>query len=89
MDFSTAFLSGQQLLLVAFAMGITQVLKSLNLLGADNRFAPLTSLVAGLALVWLIPSATWQLTVLAGLTIGFLGAGVFSSAKTTFAPSSN
>lgn len=83
MDFSTAFLSAQQLLLVAFAMGIVQVFKSLNWTGTNNRFAPLLSLVAGSALVWLIPSATWQLTVLAGLTIGFLGAGVFSSAKTT------
>ncbi len=84
MDFSVAFLSAQQLLLVAFVLGVVTILKNANLSGKDNRWAPAESLVTGLAIVWLIPSATWQLTILAGLSVGFLGSGIFSSAKTTF-----
>lgn len=83
MDITTPFLSVQQLGLVPLIMALVQVPKMAGLLGSDNRYAPITSVVFGVAVTFLLPSATWQMTVLAGLTLGCLAAGVYSGIKTT------
>ncbi len=86
MDLSTPFISAMQLALVPLVMALTSLLKNAELSGKDHRWSPITAFVLGSASVWLIPSATWQLTLLAGATIGVLAAGVYSGVKTTVAP---
>lgn len=86
MDITTPFLNVTQLALVPLVIAIVTILKNVDLTGKDHRFAPLISLVLGTGGAFLIPSATLQFTILAGLTIGTLAAGVYSGVKTTVAP---
>lgn len=86
MDISTPFLTVQQLALVPLVMAVVSLLKVSSLSGADNRYAPLLSLVLGSAGAFLLPGPTWQLTILAGLTVGCIAAGVYSGVKTTVSP---
>lgn len=86
MDISTPFLSVTQLAVVPLVMAIVSLLKNANLTGADHRWAPIVALALSLALVFLVPSNTWQFTILAGLTLGCIAAGVYSGAKTMIAP---
>lgn len=79
-DINTPFLTVTQLALVPLTMGVVQVIKSS---GLPDRFAPLTSLLLGVGGAFLIPSATVQLTIIAGLTLGCAAAGVYSGVKTT------
>lgn len=79
------FLTVQQLALVPLVMAMVSLLKNAGLSGTDNRYSPLTSLGLGAAGAFLLPSPTWQLTILAGLTIGGLAAGVYSGVKATVA----
>ncbi len=84
MDLSTAFISGQQLALIAIDIGLVTVLKQTPLTGTgDNRWAPLISLILGVGLAFLLPSATVAYTILAGLVIGLSASGAYSTAKTT------
>lgn len=87
MDITTPFLSITQLALVPLVMAVVSLLKGAKLTGADHRWAPLTAFILGVASSTLIPSSTWQFTVLAGATIGCIAAGVYSGVKTTVAPS--
>lgn len=86
MDINTPFLTVLQLGIVPLVIGIVQILKNAKLVGEDNRWAPIVSLVLGIGGAFLIPSATWQLTVLAGITLGCIAAGVYSGVKTTVSP---
>ena len=86
MDITTPFLTVAQLGAAPLVIGIVSLLKSSSLTGSDHRWAPIASLVSGSGLVWLIPSGTWQMTVLAGITVGLIAAGVYSGIKTTVAP---
>ncbi len=81
MDITTAFLSAQQLLLAAVVMGVVSVAKAS---GMPSQWAPLSSLALGVAIVFLLPSATIQMTILAGLTVGLVASGAYSAGKTTF-----
>lgn len=83
MDISTAFLSPEQISLAAIVWGIVYVL---TVTGVPTRWAPLSSLVLGVLVAFLLPSATVQLTILAGLTIGLIASGAHSAVKTTIAP---
>lgn len=83
MDIATPFLTVTQLALVPLVMAIVSLVKSVGLTGATNRFAPLLSLGLGIVGAFLLPSATMQLTIIAGVTIGCITAGVYSSVKTT------
>lgn len=80
MDLTTAFLSGQQLLLSALVIGVVSIAKSS---GLPTQWAPLTSLGLGILAAFLLPSATVTLTILAGITIGLIASGVYSGVKTT------
>lgn len=80
MDLSTAFLSPEQVALAAVVWGVVYVFTTA---GLPTRWAPLSSLAVGLGLAFLVPSATWQLTVLAGLTIGLVAGGAHSGVKAT------
>ncbi len=80
MDINTPFLSVVQLGLVPLVLALVQIYK---MVFNDSRLAPLLALCLGVGGAFLIPSATWQLTVLAGITIGCIAAGVYSGVKTT------
>lgn len=86
MDVSTPFLSVTQLALVPLVMAIVALLKNANLSGTNNWLSPLTSLVLGVGGAFLVPGPTWQATILAGLTIGCIAAGVYSGVKGTITP---
>lgn len=86
MDVSTPFLSVTQLALVPLVMAVVALLKNAGLAGSGNRWSPLTSLVLGVGGAFLLPGPTWQVTVLAGLTVGCIAAGVYSGVKSTVAP---
>lgn len=86
MDITTPFLSVLQLGLVPLVIGLVQLLKNAKLTGEEHRFAPIISLLLGVGGAFLLPSETWQYTVLAGVTIGCIAAGVYSGVKTTVAP---
>lgn len=83
MDISSPFLTVTQLALVPLVMAVVSILKSTGVAGSTNRFAPLYSLVLGSGSAFLIPSATTQLTIIAGVTIGCVAAGVYSGVKTS------
>lgn len=82
MDITTPFLNVTQLAAVPLTMAIVAIFKNAGLTGTDHRWAPLWSLGLGMGGAFLIPSSTWQFTVLAGLTIGCIAAGVYSGGKT-------
>jgi hypothetical protein len=82
MDITTAFISAQQLALVPLVIGLVSVVKSV---GLDSRWAPAASLALGVGLIFLVPAATFALTVLGGLVIGLAASGLYSTAKTTAA----
>lgn len=86
MDLTTPFLTVTQLAAVPLVMALVSLLKNAKVAGEENRWAPIISVALGSGLVWLVPSATWQATVLAGLTVGVIAAGVYSGVKTTVAP---
>lgn len=71
-----------QLALVPLVMAVVSISKSVNLAGANNRFAPAYALALGVGGAFLVPSETVQLTIIAGLTIGCVAAGVYSGGKT-------
>lgn len=83
MDLNTPFLTVTQLGLVPLVMAVVSILKNVSVAGATNRFAPLYSLILGVGGAFLVPSATVQLTLIAGITIGCAAAGVYSGVKTT------
>lgn len=83
MDITTPFLSVLQLGIVPLVIGLVSVFKGAGITGVEHRFAPVISLALGVAGAFLLPSETWQHTVLAGLTIGCIAAGVYSGVKTT------
>lgn len=78
MDITTPFLSVAQLGLVALVLALVQIYK---LVFNNTRWAPLISVVMGVGLAFLAPSPTWQLTILAGLTMGCIAAGTYSGIK--------
>lgn len=82
MDVNIPFLSVTQLGLVPLVMAVVEILKTVGLTGVGHRFAPLYSLGLGVAGSFLLPSATVQLTIIAGLTVGCVAAGVYSGVKT-------
>lgn len=84
MDFSTPFLSVPQLALVPLIMALVSLLKNVAVLGTNNRWAPLACLVLAIVGAFLTPSATIQATLIAGLTIGCISAGVYSGVKTVY-----
>ncbi len=83
MDINTPFLTVTQLGLVPLVMAVVSILKNGGLAGVTNRFAPLYSLLLGVGGAFLVPSASIQLTIIAGITIGCAAAGVYSGVKTT------
>ncbi len=83
MDINTPFLTVTQLGLVPLVMAIVSILKASGITGSTHRFAPIYSLVLGVGGAFLVPSATVQLTIIAGLTVGCISAGVYSGVKTT------
>lgn len=83
MDITTPFLTVTQLALVPLVMAVVALLKTTGIAGATNRFAPLYALVLGIGGAFLVPSATVQLTIIAGVTVGCIAAGVYSGVKTT------
>ncbi len=82
MDLQIPFINALQLGLVPLVMALVSLVKSADLAGINNRFAPILSLVLGGLLVWLVPSDTWQHTTLAGLVVGCVAAGVYGGTKT-------
>lgn len=82
-DLTVPFLNVMQLAIVPLVMAIVSILKTASLAGPGNRFAPIFAVVLGVAGAFLIPSETWQLTIIAGLTVGCVAAGVYSGVKAT------
>lgn len=83
MDLQTPFLTVTQLALVPLVMALVSLLKGAALTGANHRFAPIMALALGVGGAFLMPSATVNLTIIAGLTVGCAAAGVYSGVKTT------
>lgn len=86
MDITTPFLTVAQLSLVPLVIALVALVKNAQLAGKDNRWAPLLSLALGIGGAFLLPSMTIQFTILAGITIGCIAAGVYSGVKATVAP---
>ena len=86
MDLTTPFISVVQLSLAPLVMAVVSILKMSGLSGKDNRWAPLLALVLGIGGAFLLPSATVPYTILAGVAIGCVAAGVYSGVKTTATP---
>lgn len=89
MDVSTPFLTVSQLALVPLVMAIVSLLKNANMSGTNNWLSPITSVVLGVGGAFLVPAPTWQVTILAGLTIGCIAAGVYSGVKNTITPNAS
>lgn len=62
---------------VPLALGLVQVVKTV---GLPSRFAPLTSIGIGIALVALTGVA-WQIFVAQGIIVGLLASGLWSGGK--------
>lgn len=75
-------LSPAILALVPIVLGLTAVAK----MYVDSRWAPLIALGFGIGGAFLVPAATIALTVLSGIVVGLTASGLYSGAKTTFAP---
>lgn len=80
---TSPFLSVTQIALVPVVMALVAMIKGAGLAGSTNRFAPLESVGLGVLGALLVPSETIQLTIIAGVTIGLLAAGVYSGVKAT------
>lgn len=81
------FISAGQLALVPLVMMLVSGLKGMGLTGENHRYAPGIALGLGLGGAFLLPSESVQFTILAGLVVGCVGAGLYSGVKTTFAAS--
>lgn len=66
---------------IPLTVGLVQVVKIYVL----SRWAPLASLVIGIGLVALT-GLDWRAVIVQGLIVGLAAAGLWSGAKTTFAP---
>lgn len=82
-DILTPFLSVSQLALVPLVMAIVSVFKATGIVGKYHRYAPTSALVLGVISAFVLPSATVGLTIIAGVSIGCIAAGVYSGVKTT------
>lgn len=81
MDVTLMQLSASSLALVPVVVGLVAVAK----IYIDSRYAPLLSLVLGVAGAFLFPAATAGNTILVGLLIGLTASGLYSGAKATLA----
>lgn len=70
-------LSPMALALVPLVIGVVQVVKGF----VSDYWAPVLSLAVGIAASWLIPAETWQMTTLAGISIGLMASGTYSGAR--------
>lgn len=83
MDTTLVQLSAVGLGLVPVVMGLTAIFKSFV---SDGRYAPIASLVLGIALAFVVPAATAALTILQGVLIGLTASGLYSGVKAIAAP---
>ncbi len=80
-DPNVAFISIAQLALVPLVIGLIEILKGVNLAGSEGRFAPIYSIALGVGGAFLLPSDTWQYTLLAGVAIALAASGAYSIGK--------
>lgn len=71
-------LTAANLALVPVVIGVTQVFKGF----VAERFAPIVSLVLGVAASFVFPAVTVAQTVLAGIVVGLSASGLYSGTKT-------
>lgn len=65
---------------VAIIVGLVEMAKQI---GLPTKFAPLASLIIGVAASFLFPAATVALTILFGVITGLTACGLYSGAKAT------
>lgn len=66
---------------IPMTLGLVAVAKTYM----NSRYAPLASLAIGIGLVALTGIA-WQAVIVQGILVGLAASGLWSGAKTTFAP---
>lgn len=64
---------------IPVVMGLVSVLKVAFL---ADRYAPLSAIIFGIGVAFIFPAASFGLTLLAGVTVGLMAAGVYSGTKT-------
>lgn len=67
------------LILIPVTIGVVQVIKEL---GVQNRYAPLVSLVIGVAGVFLLGDIS-KAAIIQGLIVGLVASGLWSGVKTS------
>lgn len=63
---------------IPVALGLVQVIKQL---GIPSKYAPATSIGIGIILMVLVPSLTWQATIVQGIIVGLSASGLWSGSK--------
>lgn len=63
---------------IAVVVGVVEIFKQITILA---KFAPLLSLIFGIAVAFVFPEATVALTVFNGVIIGLSAAGLYSGTK--------
>lgn len=80
MDVSVVTLSAVSIALIPIVLGLVSIVK----MYIDSKWAPLVSLVLGVATAFFVPAATIGLTVLQGILVGLAASGLYSGAKASF-----
>lgn len=78
---SNEFLTPAMLALVPVVMALVQLLK----MYVGSKWAPLMSLVVGIIVAFFVPALTTGMTILGGIVLGLISAGVYSGVKATVA----
>jgi len=75
------FIIPLQLALIPILVGVNQVLKTL---GIPKRFVPITSILLGVGISFIVPGvATTFVAVVGGAVIGLSAVGLFSGTRAT------
>ena len=75
------FIIPLQLALIPILVGVNQVLKTL---GIPKRFVPITSILLGVGISFIVPGvATMFVAVVGGAVIGLSAVGLFSGTRAT------
>ena len=74
------FLTAQTVALIPVVVGVVAAIRAATPIA--DRYAPLVSLVVGVAGAFIFPAVSVGLTVLAGVVVGLSASGLYSGGKT-------
>ncbi len=82
MDSSLVQLSPAILVTVPVIMGLTQLIKNSNFVGA--RYVPILCVALSVLAAFVVTDASWQQTLIQGLSVGLMSIGAFAGTRSTF-----